>query len=186
MTTLEDRPNSALLVIDVQNRVVAEGHERDRIVSNIASLVDTAREQGIAVIWVQHADDQLESGTADWEIVPELSPRETEPVIEKSYGDAFEDTQLESVLADLSVGHLVITGAQTDACIRASLHGGFVRGYDVTLVSDAHTTQDLSEWGAPSPDQVIRHTNLYWAYHSAPGRQGVVENTADISFKRPG
>jgi len=186
MTTLEDRPNSALLVIDVQNRVVAEGHERDRIVSNIASLVDTAREQGIAVIWVQHSDDQLEAGSADWEIVPELSPRGGEPVIEKAYGDAFEDTRLESVLGDLSVGHLVITGAQTDACIRASLHGGFVRGYDVTLVGDAHTTQDLSEWGAPSPDQVIRHTNLYWAYHSAPGRQGVVENTADISFSRPG
>ena len=43
-------------------------------------------------------------------------------------------------LAERGVGRLVVTGAQTDACVRSTLHGAFVRGYDVTLVADAHTT----------------------------------------------
>ena len=89
---------------------------------------------------------------------------------EKNYGDSFEDTTLETVLSELGVGRLVIVGAETDACVRSTLHGAFARGYDATLVSDAHTTGDKTQWGAPPPDQVIAHTNLYWTYQSAPGR----------------
>jgi len=77
------------------------------------------------------------------------------------------------VLSGLGVGRLVVVGAQTDACIRSTLHGAFARGYDATLVSDAHTTEDQSAWGAPPPAQVIAHTNLYWSYETAPaGRPG--------------
>jgi nicotinamidase-related amidase len=93
-----------------------------------------------------------------------------EPVVHKTYGDSFEDTDLEAVLAERSVGRIVVAGAQTDACIRSTLHGGFTRGYDVTLVTDAHTTEDMSQWGAPPPEQVVEHTNLYWSFQRAPGR----------------
>jgi hypothetical protein len=95
-------------------------------------------------------------------------------------------TELEALLAERGVGQLVVTGAQTDLCIRSTLHGAFVRGYDVTLVGDAHTTEDLSEYGAPPPDQVIRHTNLYWQWQSAPGRRGGTVATADVDFSGPG
>ena len=71
------------------------------------------------------------------------------------------------MLAKAGVGRLVVTGAQTDECIRSTIHGAFVRGYDVTLVGDAHTTEDQSPWGAPPPDKVIAHTNLYWQNHRA-------------------
>ena len=97
----------------------------------------------------------------------------------------YEDTDLESQLSERAVGRLVVTGAQTDACIRSTLHGAFTRGYDTVLVGDAHTTEDLSEWGAPSPDLVIAHTNLYWKWQSAPGRTAAVVDTADVSFDRP-
>jgi hypothetical protein len=107
MTTLADRPSTALLVIDVQTGVVAGNHDRDAVVANIAELVDKAR------------------GAA---------------------------------------------GAQTDACIRSTLHGALVRGYETSLVSDAHTTEDLTPWGAPPPARVIAHTNLYWSEQTAPGR----------------
>ena len=100
----------------------------------------------------------------------------------KRYGDSFEDTDLEDVLAAAGVGHLVVAGAQTDECIRSTIHGAFTRGYDVTLVGDAHTTEDLTEYGAPPPAQVIAHTNLYWKYHSAPGRTAGVADTAEVSF----
>ncbi len=71
-------------------------------------------------------------------------------MVHKSFGDSFEDTNLEQVLAQAGVGRLFVTGAQTDECIRSTIHGAFVRGYDVTLVGDAHTTEDLTEYGAPS------------------------------------
>jgi hypothetical protein len=76
----------------------------------------------------------------------------------------------------------VVAGAQTDECIRSTLHGAVVRGYDATLVGDAHTTEDLSAYGAPSPDLVIAHTNLYWRYHRAPGRTAGTVETAEVDF----
>jgi isochorismate hydrolase len=182
MTTFTDRPNAALLVIDVQNGVVASAYDRDGVIANINTLVAKARAEDVPVVWVQHTDEDLPTGSESWEYVVELVRRETEPLVHKRYGDSFEDTELESLLAERGVGRLVVTGAQTDACIRSTLHGAIVRGYDVTLVADAHTTEDLSEYGAPPPDQVIAHTNLYWKWQSAPGRQGGTMPTSDVDF----
>jgi nicotinamidase-related amidase len=182
MTTLPDRPNTALVVIDVQNGVVNGADQRDAVVTNIAALVERARGADIPVVWVQHADEELIRGSDEWQIVPELTPEGTETVIEKHYGDAFEDTTIESVLSDLGVGKLIVTGAETDACIRSTLHGAFVRGYDALLVSDAHTTSDKTQWGAPSPADVIAHTNLYWGFQSAPGRTAGTAKTAEVDF----
>jgi nicotinamidase-related amidase len=182
MTTLQNRPNTALLVIDVQNGVVEKAHERDTVVANVASLVERARRERVPVVWVQHSDEQLARESDQWRIVPELSPDDAEPLVEKHFGDAFEDSTLESVLSDLAVGRLVVTGAQTDECVRSTLHGALVRGYDATLVSDAHTTEDLTEWGAPPPDQVIAHTNLYWTYQTAPGRKAGTAKTEEVDL----
>ena len=120
------------------------------------------------VVWVQHSDENLAKGSAAWRIVPER--------------DSFEDTMLEWVLSDLAVGRLVVVGAQTDACIRSTLRGALVRGYDATLVGDAHTTEDQTAWGAPPPDQVIAHTNLYWRYQTAPGRTAGTVASEDVDF----
>jgi nicotinamidase-related amidase len=182
MTTLTDRPHSALLVIDVQNGVVSKGHNRAAVIANIALLVGRARAADVPVIWVQHSSDELPVDSEKWQYVPELAIAADEPVIHKRYGDSFEATDLEDVLAARRVGRVVVTGAQTDACVRSTLHGAFTRGYDATLVGDAHTTEDLTEYGAPSPDKVIAHTNLYWQYQSAPGRQAGTVTTEAVSF----
>ncbi len=182
MSTLPNRPNTALLVIDVQNGVVAGAHERDDVVRNIQTLVRKARQEQVPVVWVQHSDQGLVRGSDEWRIVPELDPADDEPLVEKNYGDSFEDTTLEQVLSGLGVGRLVVAGAQTDMCIRSTLHGAFVRGYDATLVGDAHTTEDLTEWGAPPPGQVISHTNMYWAHHAAPGRTAGTVKAAEVDF----
>ena len=183
MTTLENRPYTALLVVDVQNGVVAGAHERDAVVANVGSLVEKARRERIPVVWVQHSDQQLARESDEWHIVPELAPDDAEPLVEKNYGDSFEATTLEAVLSDLGVGRLVVVGAQTDACIRSTLHGAFARGYDAILVSDAHTTEDQTEWGAPPPGKVIAHTNLYWTYQTAPGKTAGTVETKDVSFE---
>ena len=182
MSTLQDRTRTALMVIDVQNGVVTGAHERDSVVANINALVHKARQQDVPVVWVQHSDEGMERDCDAWQVVPELSRLESEALVHKKFGDSFEDTDLEDVLARERVGRLVVTGAQTDACIRSTIHGAFARGYDVTLVGDAHTTEDQSEWGAPPPDQVIAHTNLYWQFQAAPGRTAGVTSTEDVSF----
>jgi len=182
MSTLENRPNTALLVIDVQNGVVRGARDRDAVVAKVGSLVERARRERVPVVWVQHSDKGLARGSDEWRIVPELTPGEAEPLVEKNYGDAFEATTLETLLSDLAVGRLVVVGAQTDACVRSTLHGAFVRGYDATLVSDAHTTEDQTAWGAPPPAAVIAHTNLYWSYQTAPGRTAGTVETKDVDF----
>ncbi len=182
MTTLANRPNTALLVIDVQNGVVDRAHNRDDVIARVRDLVDKARAAGVGVVWVQHNSDELPTGSDAWKYVPELVMGESEPVVQKRYGDSFEDTDLESVLAARGVGRLVVAGAQTDACVRSTLHGAFTRGYDTTLVSDAHTTEDLTAYGAPPPEQVITHTNLYWQYQRAPGRTAGTIKAADVEF----
>ena len=164
MTTLENRPNTAVLVIDVQNGVVGEAHDRDAVVANIGAVVEKAREADVPVVWVQHSSDNLAQGSEQWEIVPELSPDPSEPLVPKRYPDSFEETTLEDVLAGLAVGRLVVVGAQTDECVRSTLHGALVRGYDATLVSDAHT-------------------NLYWGNHAAPGRTAGTVAAKDVDFR---
>ena len=182
MTTLTDRPNTALLVIDVQNDNMAGVHNRDGVIANIVFLVAKARAENVPVVWVQHSSDDLPKGSDGWLYVPELTHAESEPVIHKRYGDSFENTHLEAVLAERKVGHLIVAGAQTDECIRSTLHGAIVRGYDATLVGDAHTTEDLSQWGAPTPGKVIDHTNLYWQHHTAPGRHAGTVSTDSVNF----
>jgi nicotinamidase-related amidase len=185
MTTLDNRPNTALLVVDVQNGVVEGAHRRDAVVANVASLVERARRERVPVVWVQHSDEELARGSDNWRIVPELTPGAAEPLVEKNYGDSFEATTLENVLSGLGVGRLVVVGAETDACVRSTLHGAFVRGYDAQLVSDAHTAGDRTAWGAPPTDQVIAHTNLYWSYQTAPGRTAGTVATEDVDFGGP-
>ncbi len=182
MSTLDERPNTALIVIDMQNGVIADVYARDAVIGNISNLVVRARREGVPVVWVQHGDADLPRETEPWKLVPELERLESEPLVYKAYGDSFEGTDLEDVLAAAGIGRLVVSGAQTDQCIRSTIHGGFTRGYDITLVGDAHTTEDLSAWGAPAPDQVIAHTNLYWQHQSAPGRTAAVVDATDVSF----
>ena len=183
MSALTNRPNAALLVIDMQRNVVANAHELDPVVANINTLVDKARAESVPIVWVQHSDSDLPEGSEGWEFVDELVRGADEPLVPKSFGDSFEDTNLEALLAERQVGRIVVTGAQTDACIRSTLHGGLVRGYDVTLVADAHTTEDMRPWGGPlSPEQAIAYTNLYWSFSKSPGRSGNTVPAAEVDF----
>ncbi|MEM5399983.1 MULTISPECIES: cysteine hydrolase family protein [Paraburkholderia] len=186
MTTLADRPNTALIVIDLQNAVIANAYRRNEVLGAVNSLIDRARAAQVPVVWVRHADEELKAGSEAWQIVAELAPVQGEAIVEKSYRDAFESTDLEQVLSRLGVGKLIVTGAQTDMCIRSTLHGALARGYDATLVSDAHTTEDMTRRGAPPPEAVINHTNLYWSNQRAPGRFGGVIESGDVDFTRSG
>ena len=183
MSALNDRPKSALVVIDMQNDVVAKAFKRNLVISNISQLVSIARSQNVPVVWVQHSDDELVKDTLGWEFVAELKSVQGEPIIYKSFCDSFEATNLEDVLSGLKVGKLIVCGAQTDACIRSTLHGAIARGYDATLVSDAHTTEDCTYSEPPvSAEQIISHTNFYWNWQRTASARGGTIKSSDLSF----
>ncbi|MGH3659939.1 MAG: isochorismatase family protein, partial [Micromonosporaceae bacterium] len=82
----------------------------------MATLVGKARAEAAPVIWVPHSDDDnLPRDSDGWQYVPEVTPEESESLIHKRYPDSFDATDLEAVLAERQVGHLIVTGAQTDA-----------------------------------------------------------------------
>lgn len=172
---VENTDRQGLLVVDVQVGVMDESVNAAQTVERIAGLVERARSQGVPVIWVQHSDEGLEYGSAAWQLVPELQPAEGEVRIEKRYSDSFAETDLAEQLGRLGVTRLVLCGAQTDACIRNTFYGGIYRGYPVTLVSDAHTTGDLRQWGAEfSAEQSIAVLNMQASWTRLPDVAGAV------------
>src|SRR5512140_2051340 len=143
MATIREGNKAVLLVVDVQVGVMRNAWDASRIIKNINLAVEKARSQGINVIWVQHSDNELIYGSPDWQLVPELSPAEGEAHIHKQFNSSFEQTSLEETLARLGANHIVLAGAQTNWCIRATAHAALDRGYDLTLIEDAHTTNTL-------------------------------------------
>ena len=183
---------SALLVIDVQNANTADGYERDAVIGRIRGLIDRAKSEGAPVIWVQHhaGGSPLERGTDGWQIVETVRPGDDETVIEKEYLDSFVETGLRKELDRLGVGHLVLCGAATDACIRSTVQRSQIEGYDVTLVADGHTT-DIGPWELPLPDgrkipvgaeQMIAYTNFFVEDTAYPGVTTTVQPAAEVEF----
>ncbi len=181
MTSIPNRTNSALLVIDVQNGVVPNAYQRNEIVANINTAVLKARSAGVPVIWIQHSDEWMAIGSEDWKIVPELVPLDGEPVIGKLYRNSFEATNLEDVLSKLDVGHLYITGSETNNCVRFTCHGALDRGYDLTLVEDAHTTTDY-QWdsGSVKASVLIDDLNASLNGMELPGRVSKIAPVAEL------
>jgi nicotinamidase-related amidase len=183
MSTLTGRDQSALLVVDVQNDVVGTAWHRDEVVGKIGDLVQRARAAGTPVVWVQHNAQEMPIGSPGWQIVDDLAPADGEPRIDKQFGDSFADTELESVFAAQQVAHVVLCGAQTDACITATMYGAVHRGYDVTLVEDAHTTGDTQFRDAALPATVlINHLVRAATYSSLPGINLDAQPAASITW----
>ena len=181
MSLFTERAGRALLVIDVQNDVVADAHDRDTVVGNIRALTQTARAHGVPVVWVQHNDAWMQVGTPDWELVPELERRPSEPLIHKQYRSSFESTELDSVLETLNAGELIVCGAQTNNCVRHTIHAALERGYDVTLVEDAHTTSDFT-WdnGVVAAASIIDEQNASLHEYTLPGRFARLSATLEV------
>ena len=183
MSLFADRSNSALLVIDVQNDVADGAFARDVVIAHINEIVDKARAKGVSVIWIQHSDEELVIDSFGWQIVPELVPLAGEAIVRKLFRSSFEETELDFLLASLKVDHLYMTGAQTNNCVRHTCHGALERGYDITLVSDAHTTSDY-EWKGRTvvAKDVVNEQNDNLSGYTLPGRKALVVESAAVTF----
>ena len=144
MATIRPGTQGALVVVDVQVGVVRSAWEAERVIANVALAVDKARDQSVPVVWVQHSGDDLVQGSPEWQWVPALVPARGEAVFHKQFNSAFEQTALESHLDALGVSHIVLAGAATNWCIRATAYAALERGYDLTLLADAHTTETMT------------------------------------------
>jgi nicotinamidase-related amidase len=167
---------TCLLVIDLQVAVVLGCYDSDGVLARTAALAKRARATGTPVVFVQHEEPGLEHGTAGWRFAETVAPLAGEPVVEKRHRDAFADTTLASVLAEWGVGRLVVAGAQSDYCVRATTQRAAIEGYDVVLVSDCHTTKDAEFDGVRiSGEQIVAHTNLYMSGLTYPGQRIAID-----------
>ena len=188
MATVREGNKGVLLVVDVQVGVVGDAWDAPRIIENMAHSVARARAKGVPVIWVQHSDDDLVHGSPQWQWVPELTPAEGELRIHKRFNSSFEETPLEDGLGKLGATHITLAGAATNWCIRATAYGALERGYDLTLLKDAHTTGniELGDGTKIEAANVIRELNIAMTWLNYPGRKNGTATAAEVDFATPG
>ena len=184
MASVRAGERSVLLVVDVQNGVLREAWDARRVVTNVGRAVERARAAGAPVIWVQHADEELPHGSPEWEIVPELVPADGEERIYKSFNSSFEATDLEDVLRKIGATRIALAGAATNWCIRATAYGALERGYDLTLIRDAHTTgsMDVEDGATVDAATVINDLNAVMTWVTYPGRASSTADTEHVEF----
>lgn len=182
MATIRDGDRDVLLVIDVQNGVFANAHDREGVIARLAATVERARAAGTPVVWVQHSDEELEHGSEVWQIVPELEPAIGEPRIDKSYPSSFEDTHLEAVLEGLGATRLIVGGGQTNWCVRATSYAALDRGYDLTLIKDGHSTEDIEfeDGHVVTAASMIDDLNVTMRWIGFPGRESTTVKAEEL------
>jgi nicotinamidase-related amidase len=187
MATIREGNSGVLLVVDVQVGVMSDAWDASRVVRNVSLAVERARGQAVPVLWVQHSDDELVHGSAQWQWVPELRPAHGEPRLDKRFNSSFEKTGLEDELARLGATHIVLAGAATNWCIRATAYGALDRGYDLTLLKDAHTTStiELGDGTNVEAAAVVRELNVAMTWLSYPGRTNGTALADEVDFFRP-
>ena len=188
MATVREGTAPVLLVVDVQVGVMRDAWESPRVIRNVCRTVERARAEGVPVLWVQHSDADLPEGSDRWQLVPELVPAAGEPILHKHFNSSFEQTPLDEELARLGATHVVLAGAATNWCIRATAYGALERGYDVTLVKDAHTTEtmELDDRVKIEAADVVQELNIAMTWLSYPGRKNGAATAEELDFGRPG
>lgn len=187
MATIREGNRGVLVVVDVQVGVLHKAWQAERVVANVSRAVERARAAGVPVLWVQHAGDELEPGSPQWQLVPELVPAANEPRIHKRFASSFEETDLEAELARFAATHIALAGAQSNWCIRATAYAALDRGYDLTLIEDAHTTNSVERAdGTPiAARDIVDDLNVAMTRLSYPSRTSATATAEEVDFAGP-
>lgn len=176
--------NTALVVIDVQQGLI-EGFESDwqTVLPAIGKAVAQAHDRRIPVVFVQHSGQAishpLHRNQPGWALHPGLDVRLDDLRVEKTWSDAFRDTNLDALLRALAVSSLTVVGAQTEYCVDTTVRRALSLGYDVQLVADGHTT---SENGLLDREQIIAHHNQTLANLATDGSVLSLVLAANVDF----
>lgn len=184
MATIREGNKTTLLIVDMQVHVIDSAWKERIVIENTQHAVEKAREKDIPVIWIQHVNKKLIPGSPGWQIVRPLDPRHDEIRIEKHFNSAFEETALEETLAQLGIAHIVLAGAETNWCIQSTAYAALDKGYDLTLIENAHTTGDieLDDGGIIRAEDIINEFNLVTSWLHYPGRTNRVISAEELAF----
>lgn len=154
--------DTAVLVIDMQMIMFDSEpalYRRDEVLATARDVIERARAAGVEVIYVQHNDapgTNMATGAPGWTIHPAIAPQTGELIVQKWTPDSFHETTLHDELTQRGISKLVVVGMQTEYCVDTSTRRAFSLGYDVTLVSDGHSTWDTDIVKA---EQIVAHHN---------------------------
>lgn len=179
---MTNQAHTALIIIDMQVGLLDGAHDEERIINTVADLLQRARQANMPVVHVQHDHltyEPLMPGKPTWQIHPRLTPLEGEPIVHKSGSDAFYATDLDTVLGAAHVHRLIVTGMQTEFCVDTTVRAASSRGYEVTLVADAHTTGDTNL----TAKQIIAHHNHTLANLAQPDHPVHVATAAELILR---
>ncbi|UNP79414.1 cysteine hydrolase family protein [Bacillus mycoides] len=153
----------ALIVIDVQVGMYTAGmpvHNGEKFLETLQNLIEECRSNSIPIIYVQHNGQKnhpLEKGTAGWQVHAAIAPQDGDSIVEKTTPDSFHKTNLNELLQEKGIEHVIISGMQTEYCVDTTTRRAFSEGYKVTLVSDAHSTFDTDVLRA---EDIVKHHNV--------------------------
>lgn len=154
-----------LLVIDMQKGSFTPNTPRfdtEGVISRINELAELFRQSGSPVIYIQHDGNgtgEFEKHTTEWELLDDLTVQSSDILIDKYANDVFYNSELQAKLKSLEADELYITGCATDFCIESTIQSALAKDYNITVVSDGHTTGERPHLTA---EKVIEHYNWVW------------------------
>ena len=155
-----------LIVIDMQKALLVEElYNVENVIANVKKLIETARENGIEVIFVQHdAGEGTGFSLEDegFEIAEAVAPQPGEKVFVKTINSCFGNKDFTAYLETANDEDLMIAGLQTNFCIDATVKSAFERGYYVAVPEGAHSTFD-------NPYMTGETTCAYYFHEVWPG-----------------
>ncbi|KJK19183.1 isochorismatase [Pseudomonas sp. 2(2015)] len=171
----------ALLVLDMQVGLF-HGPEQpwqgEQVLNRINSLIGAAHNTQAPVFAVRHTGPEgspIAAGSPAWQLLPALAidpARDT--VFDKTRPSAFFATSLADQLREAAIDELVIVGLKTQYCVDTNCRVARELGFNVVLVSDAHTCMDTP--GLPA-EAIIAHHNL-----TLGGAFARLQSSADVQF----
>ena len=183
MSRFPERDASALVVVDAQQGPAAALAGVTAVVDAIADLVARARLVGVPVVWLRRVDAELRPGEPGWQLCDLLASEPGELLIDHAWDDGFIATDLADALGGLSAGHLWLAGLGSETAVLQTYLGALYRGFDVTLIEDAHAAADVEFDGCElSASQVVALVNrLVWR-DQAPDVSGDLMACANVVF----
>ncbi|MCE0494266.1 cysteine hydrolase family protein [Vibrio salinus] len=153
---------SAVLIIDVQKGLFDTQpgpFESEEVIEQINTVTSWARSNQYPVIYVQHEldDSVLEYGSDGWQLQSDLVTEDGDLFIRKTTPDSFLRTDLAMVLEHQNIDHLIVCGYASEFCVDTTVRKAAALGYQVDIVSDAHTTHDKEH---ASGEQIRTHHNV--------------------------
>jgi len=184
MAVIREGDKTALVIVDMQVDVIDSAWHEALIIENTRRAVEKARKRDIPVIWIQHESKSKPHGSPGWQIVPELTPHPDEISLDKHSNSAFEKSTLEETLARFGITHIVLAGVLTNWCIQSTAYAALDRGYDLTVLRDAHTTEDFDfdNGESISAANIIESFNIIIGAVRYPGRVNRVISIDELEF----